>query len=248
MPIDPIRMTVALDNPAFWIAVAQIIVIDILLSGDNAVVIALACRNLPAEQRRQGVLWGVAGALGLRVLFTFFATSLLDLPFLKIIGGLLLLWIGVKLLVPESEEEHNLPASEHLWGAVRTIITADFVMSLDNVVAVAAAAEGSLPLILFGLAVSVPFIIGASQGVMKLMDRFPVIITAGGGLLGWVAGSMLVTDPVIHPHLNQWLGTEAPGAPFHHWLGGALGAVLVVALGRWLANRQDIREAEAEDA
>ena len=240
-------MSVALDNPAFWAAVAQIIIIDILLSGDNAVVIALACRNLPQRERRLGVLWGVAGALGLRVLFTFFATSLLDLPFLKIIGGLLLLWIGIKLIVPETDEEHDLPASEHLWGAVRTIIAADFVMSLDNVVAVAAAAEGSLPLIVFGLAVSVPFIIGASQGVMKLMDRFPAIILAGGGLLGWVAGTMLVTDPVVHPYLDKLLGAEAPGAPFHHWLGGALGAVLVVALGRWLAWRQDVRAAEADE-
>ncbi len=216
----------------FWVDVFKIIVIDVLLSGDNAVVIALACRNLPLEQRRKGVMFGVAGAIGLRVVLTFFAVGLLSLPYLKVIGALMLLWIGVKLLLPE--EEHgasNVKANTHLLGAIRTIIIADFVMSLDNVLAVAAAAHGSVWLLVFGLVVSIPLIAWSSQLMLKLIDRFPAIIMAGGCLLGYVAGEMLVSDKLVAGWLEQ-----APQIP--HLLLPAICAALVVVMGKWLAARK----------
>lgn len=222
----------------FWVDVLKIIVIDILLSGDNAVVIALACRNLPPEQRGKGVLFGVVGAVGLRVVLTFFALELLSLPYLKVGGALLLLWIGVKLILPEKEHDaSNVRAAVHLWGAVRTIIIADFIMSLDNVLGVAAAAHGSILLLVFGLLVSIPLVAWSSQLVLKLIDRFTFIIYAGGALLGYVAGEMLVSDPLV----AQWLG----GVPHVlQWLVPALCALLVVLIGLWLA----VRMAAAEKA
>lgn len=219
-----------LSNPQFWMAVLQIIAIDLVLSGDNAVVIALACRNLSPAQKRRGILWGVVGAVGLRVALTAFAASLLNYPYLRLAGGLLLLWIGVKLLLPEDDEGHDINASSHLWGAVRTIIVADFVMSLDNVIAVAGAAHGSLFLLLFGLAVSIPLIVWSSQLIMKLMERHPLLITLGAGLLGWVAGDMLVSDAAV----QGWVVSILPLA---HWLAPVLGAALVVAVGLLLARR-----------
>lgn len=219
----------------FWIAVAQIIAIDIVLSGDNAVVIALACRNLPAAQRRRGILWGVAGAVGLRVVLTAFAASLLGYPYLKLIGGLLLLWIGVKLLLPQGGEGHDIEASANLWGAVKTIIVADFVMSMDNVIAVAAASRDSVVLLLFGLAVSIPLIIWTSQLFLKLMERFPVIITLGAGLLGYVAGGMMATDLAV----RDWAQALLP-APAQ--LAGAAGALLVVTVGVGIARHRAGRE------
>ncbi len=231
----------------FWLAVGQIIMIDILLGGDNAVVIALACRKLPAAQRTKGILWGTAGAIVLRVILIFFALTLLQIPYLKIVGAILLLWIGVKLLLPEHEEEHgNIQASDKLWGAVKTVIIADFVMSLDNVIAIAGAAQGAhgdhqMALVIFGLVISIPIIIWGSQLVIKLMDRFPVIITLGGMLLGWIAGQMTITDPV----LVGW--AEAQG----DWLkygGPALGALLVLVLGKWLAARAAAARAPAAAA
>ena len=213
-------------------AVAQIILIDIVLSGDNAVVIALACRNLPKEMRRKGVMWGVAGAVGLRVVITAFAVVLLDLPYLKLIGGVLLLWIGVKLLLPEDGHgEGKIGAADNLWGAVRTIIVADLVMSIDNVIAVAGAAHGSLPLLVFGLAVSVPLIVWSSQLMLKLMDRFPVIVTLGAALLGWVAGGMMATDHAVKPWFDEHLAYAATIMSF-------VGAVLVVLVGSVLAARR----------
>jgi YjbE family integral membrane protein len=149
-------MELDLSSSLFWIAVGQIILIDIVLSGDNAVVIALACRNLSPEQRRKGIFWGVAGAISLRVVLTVFAALVMNLPWLKLVGGLLLVWIAVKLMLPEEVDGHDIKASGNLWGAIKTIIVADFVMSLDNVIAVAGAAHGSLALLLFGLAVSNP--------------------------------------------------------------------------------------------
>ena len=214
----------------FWVAVLQIIMIDIVLSGDNAVVIALACRNLPAEQRRKGILWGVAGAIGLRVVLTMLAALVLNLPWLKLVGGLLLLWIGVKLLVPDDGEGHDISPSGHLWGAVRTIIVADFVMSLDNVIAVAGASHGNLFLLLFGLLVSIPLIIWSSQIILHLMERWPVVVVIGAGLLGWVAGAMVWSDPGIASwisHLPAWVGTAVAAAS----------AVLVVGAGKWLERR-----------
>lgn len=209
----------------FWVAVLQIIAIDIILGGDNAVVIALACRRLPPDLRRKGIFWGVFGAIGLRVVLVFFALQLLQIPFLKIVGGLLLFWIGVKLLVPEPEGGHEIDASAHLWGAVKTIIVADAVMSLDNVIAIAAAAKDSMGLVVFGLAVSVPIIVWGSRFVLILMDRFPIVIVLGAGLLGWLGGGMLVGDAVTKDWVNEsaaWLKYAAPVA----------GALLVVGLGK----------------
>jgi YjbE family integral membrane protein len=222
-------------SPEFWIAVVQIIFIDIVLSGDNAVVIALACRNLPDAQRRRGLLWGVVGAVGLRVVLTAFAASLLGYPYLKLIGGLLLLWIAVKLLLPEEGEGHDIKAAGNLWGAVRTIIIADFVMSLDNVIAVAAASRDSIALLLFGLAVSIPLIVWTAQLFLRLMERFPIIITLGAGLLGYVAGGMLVSDMAV----KDWVDARLPAAQY---IVGMVGAFLVMVTGTWLAWRQSGRE------
>jgi YjbE family integral membrane protein len=238
----------ALMTPEFWVAVGQIIMIDILLGGDNAVVIALACRKLPDAQRRQGIIWGTIGAIVLRVILIFFALTLLKISFLKIVGALLLLWIGVKLLAPDDEEEHgNIQASDKLWAAVKTVIIADFVMSLDNVIAIAGAAQGAggqheMALVVFGLLVSIPIIVWGSQLVIKLMDRYPFIITAGGMLLGWIAGTMAVGDPAV----AQWVPLEPPakpgalGDPIALWRysAGIAGALLVLALGKWVASRR----------
>jgi len=221
-----------MNSTQFWVDVFKIVVIDILLSGDNAVVIALACRSLPPEQRRKGVLFGVAGAIGLRIVLTFFAVGLLSLPYLKVVGALLLLWIGVKLLLPEEEHDATkVQANTHLWGAVRTIIIADFVMSLDNVLGVAAAAHGNVALLVFGLLLSIPLIAWGSQLVLKMIDRFPLIIFVGGGLLGYVAGEMLLSDKMVSGLLEH-----APH--ILHALLPVACAVLVVVLGKWLALRK----------
>lgn len=224
-----------LQSADFWIAVGQIIMIDILLGGDNAVVIALACRQLPQHQRTKGILWGTAGAIVLRVILIAFALTLLQVPYLKLIGAALLIWIGVKLLVPQDEDGHaNIQGSDKLWAAVKTVIVADLVMSIDNVIAIAGAATSAggphqLPLVIFGLLVSIPIIIGGSQMVLKLMDRFPIIIAAGGMLLGWIAGTMAHSDPAVLP----WL----PQTKVWNYGLGAAGAVLVFALGKLLAAR-----------
>jgi YjbE family integral membrane protein len=230
---------------AFWIAVGQIIMIDILLGGDNAVVIALACRKLPPKLRTQGILWGTAGAIALRVILIFFALTLLAIPFLKLVGALLLLWIGIKLLVPEHDDEHaNIQASDKLWAAVKTVIVADLVMSVDNVIAIAGAAQASgnadhqMPLVIFGLLVSIPIIVWGSQLVIKLMDRFPMIITAGGMLLGWIAGTMAVSDPaVVNPDAWLWV-PKLPQTDIVKYAAGIGGALLVLAWGKMAAARQ----------
>ncbi|APW44487.1 TerC family protein [Rhodoferax saidenbachensis] len=213
----------------FWLAVGQIIMIDILLGGDNAVVIALACRQLPAHLRVKGILWGTAGAIILRVVLIAFALTLLQVPYLKLVGAALLLWIGVKLLAPDGEDEHsNINGSDKLWAAVKTVIVADLVMSVDNVIAIAGAATNAgsqhqMPLVIFGLLVSIPIIIWGSQLVLKLMDRFPVIITFGGMLLGWIAGTMAHTDPALKEILPQTTS-------WNYGL-GVLGALVVLGLG-----------------
>jgi YjbE family integral membrane protein len=233
-----------LSSPQFWIAVGQIIMIDILLGGDNAVVIALACRKLPPKQRTQGILWGTAGAIGLRIVLIFFALTLLAIPFLKIIGALLLVWIGVKLLLPEHDEGHSsIEGSDKLWGAVKTVIVADLVMSVDNVIAIAGAAEASgtghsMALVIFGVLVSIPIIVWGSQMVIKLMDRFPVIITLGGMLLGWIAGTMTVTDPVL---INATVMPDFPkieATDMVRYGAGISGALLVLFIGRLLNARR----------
>jgi YjbE family integral membrane protein len=223
-------MELDITSAVFWIAVGQIILIDVVLSGDNAVVIALACRNLSPEQRRAGIIWGVAGAVCLRVVLTVFAALVMNLPWLKLVGGLLLVWVAIKLMLPEDEDGHDIESSTHLWGAVKTIVVADFVMSLDNVIGVAGAAHGSLVLLLFGLAVSIPLIVWSSQLIMHWMERFPSIVLLGAALLGYVAGEMIVSDPgvlAILPPLPDWSDKAA----------GALGAVLVVVVGRWFERR-----------
>lgn len=215
----------------FWVDVFKIIMIDLLLSGDNAVVIALACRNLPAHQRKKGILFGVGGAIGLRIVLTFFAVGLLSLPYLKLIGALLLIWIGIKLIIPEAEhDESNVASDTRLLGAIKTIIIADFVMSLDNVLGVAAAAKGNMPLLVFGLLISIPMIAWSSQLVLKLIDRFPAIIYGGGALLGYVAGEMLVSEALFKILLEEM--------HYLHWLVPALCALLVLVTGKWLASRK----------
>ena len=223
-------MELDLTSATFWIAVGQIILIDIVLSGDNAVVIALACRNLSPEQRKAGIFWGVAGAVSLRVVLTVFAALVMNLHWLKAVGGLLLVWIAVKLMLPDDEEGHDIESSANLWGAVKTIVVADFVMSLDNVIAVAGAAHGSLALLLFGLAVSIPLIVWSSQLILRWMERWPAIVLLGAGLLGYVAGQMIFSDPGVIELLPQMPDWSARAA-------GIVGALLVVAVGRWLEQR-----------
>ncbi|MYN11607.1 YjbE family putative metal transport protein [Pusillimonas sp. TS35] len=219
-----------------WAAVFQIILIDILLGGDNAVVIALACRNLEPRKRMQGILWGTAGAIGLRVALIAFALTLLGIPFLKVVGGLLLVWIGVKLLVPEDDAHGKIQSSASIFAAVKTIIVADFVMSLDNVIAIAGAAQNADPahqlgLVIFGLVVSVPIIIWGSTLVLKLIDRFPMAVTFGAGLLGWIAGGMLVTDVFVVEKFGEPTTTVKIGAEI-------IGALVVIGLGRLIASRK----------
>jgi YjbE family integral membrane protein len=223
-----------LGTPQFWLAALEIIVINILLSGDNAVVIALACRNLPQHQRRWGVFWGAIGAIVLRIILTFFAVSLLQLSWLKMVGGVLLVWIGIKLIAEEDGEGgHDVQASDRLMAAVRTVVIADLVMSIDNVLGVAAAAKGSLLLLVFGLVVSVPLVIGGAQLIMRLIERFPVLIVAGGGLLGYVAGELIVEDSAI----VDWVHVHAP---WLGWVAPVVGIALVVGAAKWLeARRRD---------
>jgi YjbE family integral membrane protein len=224
-----------------WGAVLQIIVIDILLGGDNAVVIALACRDLPAQQRLRGILWGTAGAIALRVVLIAFAVALLNVPLVKFAGGLLLLWIGVRLLAPAHLEHADVKPAEKLLGAIKTIIVADAVMSLDNVVAIAGAAETADPshriaLVIFGLLVSVPLIVWGSQIVLRLLDRYPVIVTLGAGLLGWIAGGLIVNDPAG----DRWPLLDTPVAEYGMCVAGAL---FVVVLGHMLKRRNARRAA-----
>ena len=238
-------------DPAFWIAVGQIIMIDILLGGDNAVVIALACRKLPPAQRTKGIIWGTAGAIILRVILIFFALTLLAIPYLKIVGALLLVWIGVKLLAPDEDGHGDISASDKLWAAVKTIIVADLVMSVDNVIAIAGAAQGAgehqMVLVIFGLVVSIPIIVWGSQLVIKLMDRFPAIIVAGGMLLGWIAGTMAVTDPAIVGYMPLASETVAGKLPdvvaVVRYGAGAAGAALVLAIGALIKRRRAAQQA-----
>lgn len=224
-----------------WGAVIQIIVIDILLGGDNAVVIALACRNLPAAQRTKGVLWGTAGAIVLRVALIAFAVALMDVPLLKFAGGLLLLWIGVRLMAPAHDVHENIKPADKLMSAIKTIIIADAVMSLDNVIAIAGAAEAADPahrlaLVIFGLVVSIPLIVWGSQLVLKLLDRFPIVITLGAALLGWIAGGLIINDPAG----DRWPILDSPAAEYGMSIAGAL---FVVILGYVLKRRNANRAA-----
>jgi YjbE family integral membrane protein len=223
---------------SFWIAVGQIILIDILLGGDNAVVIALACRGLPQKQRKLGIIYGTAGAIVLRVILIAFALALLAVPYLKLVGAALLIWIGVKLLVPAEEDNHHqISTSDKLWGAVKTVIVADLVMSVDNVLAIAGAAETAgkhqLFLVIFGLVVSIPIIVAGSQLVLKLMDRFPIIITLGAMLLGWIAGQMAFTDPAMKPYL--------PTEKVWEYVTAVVGAFLVLGIAKLIHARRSAK-------
>ena len=230
-----------LATPEFWIGLLKIIWVNLLLSGDNAVVIALAARSLPARQQKQAIFWGSGAAVVMRIALTVFAVALLTLPWLKIVGGLLLIWIGVQLLVPD-EGDDNIASSDNLVTAIRTILVADLVMSLDNVIAVAAAADSApgdakLVLLILGLGISIPIVIFGSTLVLHLMERFPVIITFGGALLGWIAGEMMVTDPVI----ADWVQGQA--AWLHSYFGAAIvGAAAVVVIGTAITKRRSSGE------
>src|SRR3954469_1851471 len=226
----------------FWLGLLKIIGVNVILSGDNAVVIALAARSLPARQQKQAIFWGAGAAIVLRIILTLFAVALLALPWLKLVGGLLLFWIGVKLLVPE-DDDPDIQASDNLMVAIRTILIADLVMSLDNVIAVAAAAGDHVGLLIAGLAISIPLVIFGATLLLKVMERWPVIITIGAGLLGFVAGEMAWEDGAISGFTGQFPSMVK-------YVIAAIGAAFVVGLGTMLAKRASQQPAAAarEDA
>jgi len=229
-----------LATQAFWIGLAKIIGVNIILSGDNAVVIALAARSLPAKQQKQAVLWGAGAAVVLRIVLTIFAVALLTLPWLKLIGSLLLFWIGIKLLVPEDGDD-EIQASDQLLAAIKTILVADLVMSLDNVIAVAAAAGGHWGLMIIGLAISIPLVIFGATLLLKLMERWPVIITIGAGLLGFVAGEMAWEDAGIAAFTSPYPASMK-------YVAAAIGAAFVVGLGKYLGRKAQARSHPAVDS
>jgi YjbE family integral membrane protein len=192
-------------QPEFWVALTKIIWINVLLSGDNALVIALACRGLQPKQRVWGMVLGAGVAVVLRIIFTFIVVTLMTLPFLKLIGGLALIIIAAKLLVPEKQDDEGVQAAAHLWAAVRIVAIADIIMSLDNVIAVAAAANGSAILLILGLAISIPMIVAGAAIIMALLDRLPILVWFGAALLGWIAGEVIATDPAVAPWLHRVL-------------------------------------------
>ena len=229
-------MTVA--DPIFWTALLKIIGVNIVLSGDNAVVIALAARSLKGKQQKQAIFWGSGAAIVMRIVLTLFAVALLELPWLKLIGSVLLLWIGVKLLIPEDGDE-NIEASDNLMVAIRTILIADLVMSLDNVIAVAAAAGGHWGLLIIGLAISIPLVIFGATLLLKLMERWPIIITIGAGLLGFVAGEMGWEDRAIAGFTSQFPESTK-------YVIALIGAAFVVLLGRYLGGKTLEKSAEEQ--
>ena len=221
-------------TPAFWAALGSIILANVLLSGDNAVVIAMAARGLPASQQKKAIVFGSGAAIVMRIVLTLIAVRMLGLPWLKLAGGLALLWIGANLMAEEEDEGAHEAQPVGVAAAVRTILVADLVMSLDNVLAVAAAAQGNTPLLVIGLAVSIPLIVFGSTLILKVMERFPAIITAGAALLGWLAGGMMLSDPALH----AWF-PEVPESAIR--TSGVIGAVGVVIAGKWLQARAKSR-------
>ncbi len=219
-----------LASGAFWAALGSIILANIVLSGDNAVVIAMAARSLPAHQQKKAIFWGSAAAIVMRIILTLIAVEMLKWPYLKLIGALLLLYIGISLLSEGGGEEEGHKEIGSLKAAIRTILVADLVMSLDNVLAVAAAAKGNTALLIIGLAVSIPLIIFGSTLLLKVMDRFPIIITLGAALLGFLAGEMLFTDPAVVARFGEQSHTMVTMA-------GVVGAAIVVAVGTWMQRR-----------
>ncbi len=224
-----------LQSADFWIGLVKIVWINIILSGDNAVVIALAARSLPPAQQKQAVMFGSGAAVVLRIILTVVAAKLLELSFLQIIGGVLLLWIGLQLLTGEEEDEGESKGQGSMMAAIRTILIADLVMSLDNVIAVAATAQGNMILLILGLAISIPLVIFGSTLMIKLMERFPVIVTLGAALIGWVGGETIVNDRLLHDY--------AISHPWLHYVAAAAGAVLVVGVGKLLQSRNSARHA-----
>jgi YjbE family integral membrane protein len=213
----------------FWIGLLKIVWINIILSGDNAVVIALAARSLPPAQQKKAVLFGSGAAVVLRIVLTVIAAKLLAMSYLQIVGGLLLLWIGVQLLIVDEDTDPQHKSGGTLMAAVRTILIADLVMSLDNVIAVAAAAKGVMALLIFGLALSIPMVIFGSTLMIRLMERFPVIVVLGAALIGWVGGETILGDAALRGVVAQY--------PWLHYAGAAAGAALVVGLGRKLGKQ-----------
>jgi YjbE family integral membrane protein len=246
-------------QPSFWVAVLKIMWINILLSGDNAVVIAMACLGLPPRQRLWGMIFGAGVAVLLRIVFTVVVAKLMQLPYLKLVGGLALFYIAAKLLVPEKEDESEVEATQHLWRAIRIVAIADIIMSLDNVIAIAAAAQNNYALIIIGLAISIPLIVVGAALIMALLERYPIFVWAGAALLGWIVGEVMVTDPAVEPFLARYIeGTamlnfEMKSAAFD-WgktlalhlnlvelAAATLGAILVVLVGgTW--RRSKLRE------
>jgi YjbE family integral membrane protein len=230
------------DTTSFWLALVQIVWVNILLSGDNAVVIALAARSLPPAQQKRAIVIGSGAAIAMRIVLTVVAAQLLQLPWLKTIGAALLVYIGVTLLIPDGEEDEHGATTGGMVAAVRTILIADLVMSLDNVIAVAAAAKGSMSLLIIGLAISIPLVIFGSTLLLRVIERFPLLVWAGAALLGYIAGEILVDDPALTPALGAL--ADASGA-HPHQLGlafGATGALLVVLLGKTLLSRHQARQ------
>ena len=235
-------MLQSLTNPDIWIALFKIAAINVLLSGDNAIVIALACRSLPLKQQKRAFAIGAAGIVVLMTALTAFAAYLLTLPYLEIIGSVLLLWIAVKLLEPADEggdEESEIEQSAHFWGAVKTIVVADIVMSFDNVLGMAGAARGHLGMLFVGMVITIPLVLFGSAMIMKLMQRIPIFITLGAGLLGWVAGEMAVADPAIGHSI------EANGAHLGYIV-PMLGAASVLIAGRLRARKQAVEKPDAQ--
>jgi YjbE family integral membrane protein len=250
-------------EPTFWIAVGKIIWINVLLSGDNALVIALACRGLKPRHRLWGMVLGAGAAVLLRIIFTGIVASLMGLPYLKLVGGLALIVIAAKLLVPDNEDEDDVESASHLWQAVQIVVVADIIMSLDNVIAVAAAANGSAPLLVLGLAISVPLIVAGAALIMALLSRLPILVWAGAALLGWIAGEVIATDPGIAPalhslaegpfgaSLDKLLGSLHVPPQFAHggsggeYLCAALGVVVVLLVG-WIWRRRSLSAAALE--
>ena len=228
-------------HPAFWLAAVQIMGINILLSGDNAVVIALAVRGLPHKQRFWGMVLGAGCAAVLLILFTGVVATLMQLPYLKFAGGLALFWVAIKLVTPQPHDAEDTPeAIEDLWRAIRVVVVANLVMSLDNVIAVAAAANGNYLLLGLGLAVSIPVVIAGSALFLAIIERFPIVIWGGGALLGWIAGGLLPDDPVVASRFSADMIDKIDT------LSGILGAILVLSVGWYLVRSSRLREAESD--
>ena len=256
-----VQFEIEMQQPAFWLAVGKIIWINVLLSGDNALVIALACRGLRPRQRLWGMILGAGAAVVLRIIFTGIVATLMELPYLKLVGGLALIVIAAKLLVPEQDEE-ELQSASHLWAAVRIVVVADIVMSLDNVIAVAAAANGSVPLLILGLAISVPLIVAGAALIMALLNRLPILIWVGAMLLGWIAGDVAATDPAIHSKLETFFAGAfgarldalsaslgftsrfAQGGNGGEIACGVVGVILVLVVGTLWRRRRRLRQIE----